>query len=208
MRCLAIAIAVTLVAAAAAKAQDRGSVGISMGYPASIGIVWHMSDRVALRPEISLQEVSSRSTSSLTFTTGIGSSTTTTVATTESVNDQWAVGYGVSALFYLQRWDALRTYVSPRFVYTRTTSHSTTTTSPAVAALVGPQTNVDFASNTYLFSGSLGAQYALGEHFGLFGEVGASYSRQNSDSTSAIGGSTEGHAFAIRSGAGVIVYFR
>ena len=44
-------------------AQDKGDVGISMGYPASVGVVFHMTDSVALRPEISFTHISSDSDS-------------------------------------------------------------------------------------------------------------------------------------------------
>jgi hypothetical protein len=92
-----------LGACATANAQEAGQIGITMGYPASIGVVWHVSDGVAVRPEISF----SRSSSDNEF-----SSDTTTVSA------------GASGLFYLSRWDQVRAYVSPRFSYGHATSES------------------------------------------------------------------------------------
>ena len=37
-----------------ASAQGAGKTGVTMGYPASIGVIWHASDKVAIRPELSL----------------------------------------------------------------------------------------------------------------------------------------------------------
>jgi hypothetical protein len=77
-----------------------------MGYPAAVGVVWHVSDSVAVRPEIAF------STSSTD--TDFGADTTT-------------VSGGASGLFYVATWDRVRAYVSPRFSYARSTSDSTGT---------------------------------------------------------------------------------
>ena len=91
---------------ATANAQEAGQVGITMGYPASIGVMWHVSDSVAVRPEIAF----STSSSSNDF----GADTTT-------------VSGGASGLFYVAKWDHVRAYVSPRFSYGHSTSDSTGT---------------------------------------------------------------------------------
>src|SRR5204863_9735216 len=41
-----------------------------------------------------------------------------------SENDNWAVGTGVSVLFYLHTCDHLKTYFSPRITYNRNTQKS------------------------------------------------------------------------------------
>ena len=98
-------LATLLTAASIASAQDK-KVGLTMGYPSSFGVVWHVSEKVAIRPELSLA----------------GSSAETTAAGFSSESNSTAIGTGISALFYLNTADKLRTYVSPRFTY----SHSTT----------------------------------------------------------------------------------
>ena len=99
------ALATLLTAASIASAQDK-KVGLTMGYPSSFGAVWHVSEKVALRPELSLA----------------GGSAETTAAGFSSESNSTAIGTGISALFYLTTADKLRTYVSPRFTY----SHATT----------------------------------------------------------------------------------
>ena len=47
-------LALLLCGVTGAAAQDGGKAGITMGYPASIGILWHAGDRVAIRPEFSI----------------------------------------------------------------------------------------------------------------------------------------------------------
>ena len=80
-----------------AFAQDSPKVGLVMGYPAAISVVWHASDQIAIRPEI----------------TFAASSSSTTALGLDLESDQFSVSPGVSALFYLAKWDAVRTYVSP-----------------------------------------------------------------------------------------------
>ena len=36
-----------------ADAQEKGKTGVTLGYPASIGLLWHVTDRIAIRPEFS-----------------------------------------------------------------------------------------------------------------------------------------------------------
>src|SRR3989442_6914007 len=79
----------------AARAQEQGKVGITMGYPASIGILWHATEKVALRPELSITGSHSDSSDS----------------------DSVTVGTGLSALFYGAGGNNVRPYISPRFNY-------------------------------------------------------------------------------------------
>jgi hypothetical protein len=165
-------------------AQDEHRVGVTMGYPASVGVLWHVSRRVAVRPEFSFTKTSNEFTSALD---------TTTLGTAS------AVGVGVSGIFYLRQMDKLRTYVSPRFTYTRSTT--TTEGSGVLNASRG-------TGNGYSAIGAFGAQYALSGRFSLFGEVGAGYSGQKSSSDSGSFGSTSvSHTWASRTGIGVVLYF-
>lgn len=97
-RIVTFAAFIGVVGIPAAVAQDRGQVGITIGYPASVGLLWHATDNVAIRPEF-------------TFT---GS----TVDSSDGTN--WTLGTGISGLLFLRSRDSVRTYVSPRFTY----SHS------------------------------------------------------------------------------------
>src|SRR3954463_7334541 len=97
-RSLATLVFVT-AACGTAAAQESGRVGITMGFPASIGVIFHVTDSIAVRPEFAFNHTSTESTS---FT-----------------STSWTYGTGVSALFYLHAFDRVRPYVSPRFAYTR-----------------------------------------------------------------------------------------
>ena len=125
-RILLLACSIIVGATTAAGAQEAGTVGITMGYPAAIGLLWHLSDRIALRPEFSF---------------------TLTDSSSESlVNDEshfLSLGTGVSALFYWPATDNLRTYAAPRFSYARTHGDSSTTESTTdvytIAGMFGAQ---------------------------------------------------------------------
>lgn len=205
MRVISFAIIImilTIGVAVDAAAQETGQVGVTMGYPASIGVIWHLSDRIAIRPEVSAQQISTTSTSVITSYVGFGSNATTVTTTTQSTSDQWTIGVGASGLIYLQRWEALRTYVSPRFAYTRSTSSSTSSSS-----LAGGAGTTEFTSNAYFVSGSFGAQYSLARRFGVYGELGLGYTHQSTENTFAAAGSNTAHTIGTRSGVGAIFYF-
>jgi len=73
--------------------------------------------------------------------------------------DVWNESVGLSALFYLRSSDALRSFVGPRVSY----SYS------------GGSGGV--AGKTWSGQLFVGAEYALGRRFGVFGEAGLSYGR-------------------------------
>jgi hypothetical protein len=188
----------------AALAQDTPRVGISMGYPASIGVIWQVTDGVALRPEISFQKSSTEFTESISFGLSVDGTLDATTATSKSTSDFWQVSVGLSALVYLSRHDALRTYVSPRWAYIRDSS--------STASGFSDLRNFASTASGHLVAGSFGAQYALGRKFTAFGEVGLAFTRtvttpNDRQSLFLIGGQDVSHTFGTRSAAGVILYF-
>lgn len=191
MKRVLFVLALLLSASLPVAAQESGQVGIAMGYPASIGIIWHASDRVAIRPEFN-------------FTHSSVENSSETVSGLKSGG--WALGAGASALFYTSTHDKLRTYVSPRFAYARTTS---TNSGSSVSTS-------DSTSNTYQFFGSFGAQYTPTRRFSIYGEVGVGYSTADSTFTSTLlvvtpnvsasTGTSTSHSFGTRTAVGVIFY--
>ena len=186
-----------------AQAQDTPRLGITMGYPAAVGVIWNVTDRLALRPEATISKTSVES---------LGSDIL--VPATTQTNDTTQLGVGLSALIYLGTWDAVRAYVSPRFTYSR----SSTSTNPG--STVFPSFTTDTTGNAYATTGSFGAQGSLGRRFGVFGEIGAGFTSTSTTTTSTIQTSTAGgipipavrseshtHTWSIRTGAGVIFYF-
>jgi hypothetical protein len=97
----AAALAVFLCSAMAqpAAAQEPGDKGLTIAAPSSIGLIWHLSPALAIRPDLSFgfsgsdDEGSGIEISSHSFT------------------------LAGSVLFYTGRWEKLQTYVSPRLSY-------------------------------------------------------------------------------------------
>ena len=179
-----VALVTLLCGVRTAHAQDNSRVGLVMGYPASIGVLWHVTDRIAIRPEIDFFRTS------ITFE----NSGSALLPANEDEDTSRAIRPGVSALFYLGPMEDLRTYVSPRFVFVSTGTSSS-----------------DQESSNYLVSGSFGAQYRLGTRFGVFGEIGIEYSRSETRFSvpTPISGTTTVRrtGVASRAGVGVILYF-
>ena len=177
-----------LVAAAPASAQEKGQVGLVMGYPASVGVQFHLSDGVALRPEVTVSTVSGTATYNSDFVEA------------KSNTDSTAFGFGFKALFYLKKWDSLRAFITPGFVYARSDTASTYSLNSGTSA-----------SNSYQILGSFGAQYALSRRFGILGEVGVQYSDVENDSTlpdGTSGTSSSSKSFGTRAAVGVVFYLK
>jgi hypothetical protein len=196
-RRVALMFAVTVVGAPSAAAQDRGQAGIVMGYPPSIGIIWHVTDGVAIRPEVSFTRTTGDTTTVLTVSTFPAGTVTTT--SQMSTNTSWQIGVGVSALFYVGRWDALRTYLAPRVAYSKGGFSSTVSNAP-----VG---SFDGTTSSYSAAGSFGAQYSLAERFGVFGDVGLGYTRGRTGSGAVASSKSTSNTVSTRSAVGVILYF-
>ena len=171
----------SLLCVRSASAQETRSFGVTMGYPASIGVLWHLNEGVAVRPEFSFDFFSSE----IENESPLGG---------DSSQDGHAVSVGLSALFYFARWDMTRAYVVPRYAYSRTKS-----------SLEGPFTVLrDSTGNTHDFSVSFGAQHTLGDRFAVYGELGFSYERSTTEITTS---ELRRSAFGTQSGVGVVVYF-
>jgi len=177
-----VVIGLALTAGSAA-AQEKGQNGVAMGFPSAIAFMWHPTENVGLRPEVGFARTSSDNNS----------------GTFSSSGHTWNVTVGVSGLFYFHKIDNLRPYFSPRFTY----GHATSTSEGASDVLNG---STELTVNTYTTSGSIGAQYAIGRRFGVFGETGIAYSHLTQDSSFGTEGSSD--AFGNRSAVGVILYFK
>jgi hypothetical protein len=190
------------------RAQDAPRLGLTMGYPTAVGVIWNITDRVAVRPEMTIGGGSTDSSGRDV----IGG--TQTALTT----DTFSIGVGLSGLFYIKRWDALRAYVTPRFAYAHS-SNSSGSPSTIIAS------SSEGMSRTYTTSGSFGAEYAIGRRFGVFGEIGLAYASSTTSSTTTVvstltfvgiplpptisTSSSEVHlkSWGVRSAVGVNVYF-
>jgi hypothetical protein len=176
LRLVTLALTAALAAPAIAAAQAPAKTGLTMGFPESIGVIWHASDRFALKPEVTLSGSSTDSGGS---------------------SDSWNVGVAVTALIYVHTYDQLRTYIAPRFDYGHSSTSVTLTSQ-------GSATSTSLSRHGTGVTGSFGAEYTLGSHFGLFGEAGVNVTHSTIPSVN--GNSATGNAWGTRTAVGVILY--
>lgn len=179
-RSAVFAAAVLLGVASHASAQDK-KIGLTMGYPSAFGVLWHVTDKVALRPELSLA----------------GGSTEINASGFSANSDTNTIATGISALFYLNTADKLRTYVSPRFTY----SHAST--DQDLSAITN--SNATNTTNNTSGQGAFGAQYYVSNRFAVFGELGIGFGRTESKSNITPSKNT-GWAWGTRSAVGIVFY--
>jgi hypothetical protein len=180
IRDVVFVLALALGSASLAYAQDAGQVGLTIAYPAAIGVIVHVTDAVAVRPDVTF----SQSTSDNTGMTNT------------------AVSAGISGLFYVGRWDNLRAYVSPRFGYQRSSTSGTN--------VVGGVLGIAPVTNVYSGTGSFGAQYLLHKRLAVFGETGLAYTHTASNlnvTAAPPAADTTAHSWATKAGIGMIFYF-
>jgi hypothetical protein len=189
--------AVVLLGGSNAVAQERGQFGLTTGYPAAIGVLWHATDRVGIKGE---------------FTFALSSSeidVSPLLAGRETHTDSF--GIGIAGLLYVSRNDNVSTYFSPRFAYARATSESErpdfSITLPEPLPFPLPSLDIRSKSSSYSFAGSFGAQYSPNRRFSVFGELGLNYSSQQTELSPSSLSETEGSVFGVRSAVGVILYF-
>ncbi len=153
-------VASSLFAPRIAQAQEDRHIGLAIGL-GSVGVLWPVADWLALRPGFSISRTSGEDTRTGFFIGSEGGAL--------SSDDAWMTSVELSALFYVGRWDALRTYVSPTFGYRRLTFSTSSIGSVS-----------ESRNSSYSTSGSFGAQYSLARHFGIFGETGLTYTKTES----------------------------
>jgi len=199
-------VALVLFAAAPVSAQDERRVGVVAAYPASFGVLWQVTDGLALRGDGSFDwsTFESASTISLGLTTslGSGSSQTTTFRSEASNRD---LAFGVSALIDLHRRDQFRVYVAPRVAlgFSKTTLTTTQDPPSSLSRLMAPEPTTR-TSRIPAFDLMLGASTRIGERFGVFGEIGAGYSRMLGDESA---DEISARTFGSRGGVGAILFF-
>jgi len=203
LRIIVIAMAIVAMSSSAASAQEGGQIGIGMGYPGSISLVWHITDAVAVRPDFRFRSTGGSGDDQLTTTTA---------------------AFGISGLWYFARHESLRMYAAPRFEYAHTSLEYEISLAIPVLSFqelsalglpipqVGPTLETSTSSKTV--SGSFGAQYAIHRRFSVFGEAGVEYQKVGRPDSlgslsSFIPRSSEGpHSWGTQTAVGVIVYFK
>jgi len=185
VRLLVLAVA-ALAAFPCQAAAQSGQLGLSIGFPASVGVLWQPSALVGIRPEFTIELFNAESTS------------VSRLGTARFSTDTRLIGVGLSVLFRVYRDENLTLYVSPRYVHR---SGKTTVVQDIPANVFVPGDD-DRDIEGHSMSGSLGVRYGLGERFGVFGELGVDYTREDTTDPA-----TESRIArtGIRSGVGVVV---
>ena len=187
-RSLVLVLALAVCSSVPALAQEKGQVGLALGYPTAVVLVWHPSDTLAVRPQFSFAR-STVTSDPVYYYSG-------------SSQKAWGVSFGGDLQIYTSRHDQLRTYLSPRFIYSRTKNDS----------------GSNSVNHGYEFSGSFGAQYALTKRFSVYAEAGIRFehSRTTYDTMIYLNGvssgtygqtTTKSDSWGPRTAVGAILYF-
>jgi hypothetical protein len=166
--------------ATTASAQDEGRVGLTTGYPALVGVIWHVSENIAVRPEFSFANDNSSSESPLV----------------DATTDFSSVATEISVLFFSPLRDGLKLYFAPRFAYSRTSGASDITESRANTYSIGGMFGGHYA---------LGRRFALfGEAGFQYSHVDGSVT---SSVTPALHTTSSGDVTGTRTAVGIVLYF-
>jgi hypothetical protein len=215
-------VAILLVAAVAAPASaQEKKVGLVVGYPATVGVLWQATPRIAIRGEGALSWTSfeddydevvptSPPRTGLDVVSSYIGSQTTSTSTSGSI--------GASVLVTLSRADKFRTYLAPRVALNLSRSSTTIAFDlsfipSSQRALFGGFENESFSETTRTVTAgaSFGASASAHERLSFFGEVGFAYLFPNADTEIFPSGLTFAtptvRSVALRSGVGVTIFF-
>lgn len=200
MRPLVLVIAVAALLPATASAQPTKPVAVTLGYPAAVGVLWHLNDRLAVRPDVTLNRNETKTTITSTSSGLFGGGTST--VTSSQTDTTWSAG--LSLLVTLANVDDLRLYFVPRVSYLR----ATTSSDASLAGFTGLDAfTADNDGVTAL--GGFGAHYMLGTRAAVFAESGVQYVRQSF--SSGISGASDTKStttsVGLRTAVGFAVYF-
>jgi hypothetical protein len=139
--------------------SDTPKVGVTMGYPASIGVIWHMTDGVALPPRNQHREVVRRVHDDHLVLVRWHTTSNTSVSTT----DTWQIGARPQRSHLLVQARRAENVCQPALDVPRGCPRDS---SSNLATATGTSGHANFVS------GSSRRQYALGRRFSVFGELG------------------------------------
>jgi hypothetical protein len=176
LRVLSLTAAVVLAGSGMATAQEAGKLGITMSLPATAGVIWHVTEKVAVRPVFSFSQSSTESL--------VGA-------------DAWNFGTAINVLIYLRTDDNVRMYVTPGFAYSRNSS----TTQSSLVGVNGTLTGWTSGGGA-----AFGAQYSPGPRFTVFGEAGLAFTRRSTDAFSSAGTTVKSTSWGNAASVGVIFY--
>ena len=193
-------VGMVVLSGGSAYAQEKGQVGLTMGFPTNVGVLWQVTDRVAIRPAFSFSHNWSESTTesgtqpTIPIPSPPGFVTFDPATRTTSSSNIWTTGVDLSVLLYLGKWDNVRTYVAPAYGYRR--SSVTSESSSEILAplppgfppdLLAPRSfNSKSESDSHVGAATLGVQFTPHRRFSVFGELGVRYSQSGEPSVSSV----------------------
>ena len=178
-------LAILLCVSRPALAQEAGQTGLTIGFPGAIGMIFHVSEGVAVRPDFTFSRSSSDN------------------------GCQAAQQHGVELRRRRQRTFLHRDGARPRWYLLQSSFRllAFQQRQRRDSATVASTSH----SNTYQYSGSFGLQYMPVRRFGVYGEAGVQYSRSDSvftaGSPSTSSGKSTGSSVGTRAGIGLVWYF-
>lgn len=212
-----------LLSSGSAFAQEKGQIGLTMSYPTAVGLVWQVTDRLAVRPGISFSRgwSESRSESDAEVREGLfGSVSFSPAIRSSTTSDSWSIGVDLGVQWSLGQWDNVRTYIAPAYGYRQTETTTVSTLEynfPAIPGfpslppeISGPRTQ-KLNSSSHVGNAMFGVQFTPHRRFGAIGEVGVRYTRSGLPflglpEESRREGRSE--TIGLAAGVGVIFYFK
>lgn len=144
--------------------REGGRIGLTLAYPASgvssglIGLIWQASDRLALRPEVSISaRIAGDSTNS-------------------GANDSWSLGATLTVLCYVGRREGVAAYVGPRLSYSWAWSGGGGTDTRNAGYGVGVNGGLQYSLTKKIV---LFGEVGLGYLFTTYAYNGATYGQRN-----------------------------
>ena len=148
-------------------------MGLVIGFPLDVGVLWQTTERVALRADVgfSFNTFESSNETGLSFGSGARSTITTT-------SSSGFTTIGLSALFAIRNDDNLRLYVAPRgAIEIVSRSVETEIVPPPGQSSRLPVVEASDSSRGHEVDLMFGGQYRLRDRLALFGETGLAYRR-------------------------------
>ncbi len=165
--------------------EKSASPRFGLTFP-SLGVIWHITDKVAFVPNVTL----ARNWSTYSSTQS------------ESKNTTNSVGVTAGMRFYTHDWKGMRFYLSPSYGFSRSSSDSSQS---GLIEVSGSGT-----TRSHSVGGAWGVQYAVTDRISIFGDIGARYSRSTFESTDSQtpAGSSNGNLVSTVGTWGLIVYLK
>ncbi|HKT80340.1 MAG TPA: hypothetical protein VJP86_08970 [Vicinamibacterales bacterium] len=197
-----------LLSVAPAAAQESNKFGVTMGYPSSVGLVWHATRNIAVRPEISFSHSSTDAKTTISIPSVPCAFCDVAFPELDPSLDASSTSWdlNISGLFYLSEEGLLRVYGSPRFGWSHVTSKIDS--DGALASLDG-LADLSRSYTTYHAAGSFGVQFAVHPKLSVFGEAGVQMDWSGDDPVSDGFNTLEisTRSYSSRTAVGVIFYF-